>query len=573
MSSFLIYLIESGIVLTLLYLGYILFLRKETYFNFIRFYLLFSLILALLLPATHIKVNLKGDSKILEPAKQISRFRSYYEQLVYWTDSEFIYDQADKSMAEKKSSDNTYDKKSAQSSLISDSKLTITQKLILWIYMTGLAFFILRFIYLLAGLGSYYKKCQKEHVNGLEVINLSDEVPSFSFFNFVFVNKDALSREEFRQVFAHESVHAKEKHSIDLIFAHLFTIFQWYNPLVWRMHKSMKIVHEYIADRKMVEQGFGLFDYQSLLLSQLVSIRSVELVNNFNLLSIKKRIAMMNKMKSGFMAKLKALAIVPVVLAVFFACADMNFGKQESDTESQTGLNVSTYADNSGITRPHSGYYQEFNPLDMTFQIQFDGDIVSIGDTTCNVDDFSETLKKEIKGLETQPPYLSASLDMDKDAQMQDIEMMFKGMRENNLLKIAYVVDPDNKTSLNNTLYAYFFKLPPIDAELKEINEFVSNNITIYVFDENHAISDIKGEIQKLITSDDKYIMVFNYFPGTTYDTYVKYTTAVREVFLDVRNKYAVNKFGDVYESLDRDQQQEIWQKYPITLVSKLKSD
>jgi hypothetical protein len=54
------------------------------------------------------------------------------------------------------------------------------------------------------------------------------------------------------------------------------------------------------------------------------------LVNNFNLLSIKKRIAMMNKIKSGFTAKLKALFAIPIITAVFLLFANFSFDRSVS---------------------------------------------------------------------------------------------------------------------------------------------------------------------------------------------------------------------------------------------------
>ncbi|MCK5169318.1 MAG: hypothetical protein KAQ75_05520, partial [Bacteroidales bacterium] len=54
-----------------------------------------------------------------------------------------------------------------------------------------------------------------------------------------------------------------------------------------------------------------------------ISIPSVELVNNFNLISIKNRIAMMNKIKSGFTAKLKAFLIIPFAIIAFLLFANL----------------------------------------------------------------------------------------------------------------------------------------------------------------------------------------------------------------------------------------------------------
>ncbi|NJO88245.1 MAG: M56 family metallopeptidase [Chloroflexia bacterium] len=149
-----------------------------------------------------------------------------------------------------------------------------------------------------------------------------ETLPPF-LFTLCFVNQRAVSANDLQQILAHEKVHIRQNHSLDLLLAHGLSVLLWFNPFAWLLQKAIKTTHEYIADRKVVDQGFELIDYQSLLLSQLISIRSVELVNNFNLISIKKRIAMMTKNDSGLASKFKAIVIIPFALALFFVFTDM----------------------------------------------------------------------------------------------------------------------------------------------------------------------------------------------------------------------------------------------------------
>jgi hypothetical protein len=72
----------------------------------------------------------------------------------------------------------------------------------------------------------------------------------------------------------------------------------------------------------VIDRGIERFDYQSLLVKQVIGYHSVELVNNFNLKPIKKRIAMMNKNRSGIPAKFKAMLVAPFALIIFFLFAD-----------------------------------------------------------------------------------------------------------------------------------------------------------------------------------------------------------------------------------------------------------
>lgn len=337
MDKFFIYLLESGICLSVFYLGYVFLFRKETYFTFNRIYLLLSVVLSVSIPMVHWGINIKPEAPLAKQMKDVAAFKYTYENLISLTDPDFAMPAVDQ-------------KKGNHAKLANENTGNFTVpikkpkefwfRVILGIYFTGLLFFSFRFLYLLFGLFRYSRSLERFSAEGIRILKVPKNLPSFSFFNYVFLNEDLLTPAELAQVIAHEKVHIRQKHSVDLLIAHVITIFQWFNPLVWRIQKSMKTVHEYLADREVLRQGFELFDYQSLLLSQLISIRSVELVNNFNLLSIKKRIAMMNKIQSGFTAKLKALFAIPIITAVFLLFANFTFDQSDSVTVNEKSVEL-----------------------------------------------------------------------------------------------------------------------------------------------------------------------------------------------------------------------------------------
>ncbi len=330
MAKFLIYLFESGLCLSLFYVGYVLFFRKETYFIFNRFYLLGSMILALTVPLVSLPVDVGDDGYLKETAVGVQGIKDYYQHLILLTDpGELVEEQALDPGAK------------VAKEPVNNHKVHLSVASILFtLYILGVLFFIFRLIYLLLGLRKIIVHAEIRKEKGLNLVFVREEIPSFSFLKWIFVNPNILKPEEYEQVLTHEKVHVEHKHSVDLLLAQIITIFQWFNPLTWRIQKSIKTCHEYIADRQVVHQGYGLFDYQSLLLSQLISIRSVELVNNFNLLSIKKRIAMMNKHKSGKWAQMKAIAIVPIVIAAFFLFADMTSRNENLNLVGDTSKNT-----------------------------------------------------------------------------------------------------------------------------------------------------------------------------------------------------------------------------------------
>ncbi len=329
MAKFLLYLFESGLCLSLFYVGYVLFFRKETYFTFNRFYLLGSMILALTVPLVPLPADIGKDGYLKETAAGVQNVKDYYQHLILLTDPGELAEGASNEMSQP----STTEQPEKAKPYLSIASILFS------IYILGVLFFTFRLLYLLVGLRKVMKHAEIQKENGIHLVLIKEEMPSFSFLKWIFVNPYILKPEEYEQVLTHEKVHVEHKHSVDLLLVQLITIFQWFNPLTWRIQKSIKTCHEYIADRQVVHQGYGLFDYQSLLLSQLISIRSVELVNNFNLLSIKKRIAMMNKHKSGKWAQMKAIAIVPIVVAAFFLFADMTSRNENLNLTANTSQN------------------------------------------------------------------------------------------------------------------------------------------------------------------------------------------------------------------------------------------
>jgi len=89
MVRFLIYLFESGLCLTVMYLVYQFFLKRETYFGFNRMYLNAVVLVILLIPLLHISISVPNTERLESPVSQIFKFRNYYEQVIALTDPEY----------------------------------------------------------------------------------------------------------------------------------------------------------------------------------------------------------------------------------------------------------------------------------------------------------------------------------------------------------------------------------------------------------------------------------------------------------------------------------------------------
>jgi beta-lactamase regulating signal transducer with metallopeptidase domain/biopolymer transport protein ExbD len=321
MVRFLLYLFESGVCLTILFLVYLLFFRKETFFQFNRIYLLSIITLSLIIPLTHLnfKVN---DSKQFEPYfEKIGQLKTSYEQVISLSNPKSI--NSDNLTAVNSSvlnnSDSNLNSKQAELNPIekeSKNHRFSLLEIFFLIYIAGVLLFSSRLFVLYKWMRRTISKSKREQKKGHVLVKVERDIPPFSFFKFIFLSLNT-DRNKLKQIFEHELVHIEQKHSFDLVLAQIVAILHWFNPLVWFLQKTIKTNHEFIADKAVINKGNDILNYQELLLNQFISIPTIQLTNSFNLTNIKKRIYMMNSSKSKKIAKLKPIFIIPFALFAF----------------------------------------------------------------------------------------------------------------------------------------------------------------------------------------------------------------------------------------------------------------
>lgn len=153
----------------------------------------------------------------------------------------------------------------------------------------------------------------------VKIYHLSKDIVPFSFGNSIFINPDLHNQHEMHEIILHEFVHVKQRHSFDIIFAELLCILNWYNPFVWLIRFSIRQNLEYIADRQVLKNGINVKEYQYLLL-KVVGVPEFRIANQFNFSSLKQRIVMMNKVKTPRVYLIRFLFILPLLLVLVLAC-------------------------------------------------------------------------------------------------------------------------------------------------------------------------------------------------------------------------------------------------------------
>lgn len=154
-----------------------------------------------------------------------------------------------------------------------------------------------------------YKNSPVKHKD-FRLIEIDGDEQAFSFFNYLFINKQLKGN---ATIIQHELVHIRQKHSLDVMYTELLKITCWFNPTVYLMQKSLKELHEYIADEQINHSREEINQYTDFLISNAYGAIPVALTNNFfNKNLLKNRIMMLHQKRSGYLAGLKYLIIAPV---------------------------------------------------------------------------------------------------------------------------------------------------------------------------------------------------------------------------------------------------------------------
>jgi len=281
MNALLLYLLESAICVSALYVIYWLFLKRDTFFRLNRFYLVAMVIFSILFPLLPLRwtpsdptatVVVMLEPVIVTPARLEQTLQAYLQ----WIEIAAV------------------------------------------VYFTGVLIFLLRFALQLIQLFSITRQFGISKRNGRRVVFVDRGYAPFSFFNLVFINEGALPESSLRTILEHESVHMRQYHSLDMILIELSAILQWFNPIMWLAGREMKSIHEFLADEAVLQNGISRSRYQQMILDETMGIRVNNLTNNFNVSLLKKRIAMMTKSKSKKWAKGKVLIAVPVLMVLGF---------------------------------------------------------------------------------------------------------------------------------------------------------------------------------------------------------------------------------------------------------------
>ncbi len=350
------YILESGIGLLVFYGFYYFLLRKETFFQLNRAYLLVTALVSILIPLVHFSLPVAEvtsgfsdmETPIFEPTYLPELVQQWHATApVVWEPLE-----------------------AAQPA----PGFTFGQ--LLWlIYAIGIAIMSFRFLQKFSVLSRLIRQANKSKEKGYTLVKTKN-IQAASFLGYLFWNEEQADND---MILQHELVHIRQRHSLDVLCMEILVIVLWFNPLVYWYRNAIKEVHEYIADQEVVRKN-SAYAYACLLVKSQKNNLPPHLFNTFHSF-IKKRLLMLQNQPSSNWRLMKYLITMPILAAliIFFA---LDFSEKLPEEITEPFERAAEYVQNvEQITVV--GYKEEQNKLFpksngfTTYQIQWEG-------KTCN---------------------------------------------------------------------------------------------------------------------------------------------------------------------------------------------
>ena len=155
--------------------------------------------------------------------------------------------------------------------------------------------------------------------NGQRIVRSAKIDTPFSFLRTIYL-PTSLAPEHCEVVIQHECAHIRHHHSIERIAMELMKAVLWFNPFVWLFSRLLTEVHEFEADREVIDSGFDNRLYATSIFTQAFGF-SPDIANGLQSSLTKKRFKMMTKQRPSTRSLLRLAAALPVVatLAMLFS--------------------------------------------------------------------------------------------------------------------------------------------------------------------------------------------------------------------------------------------------------------
>lgn len=382
-----IYLIYHFISLFIFWAFYQIFLKKDTFFERNRWYLLLSLGIALLAPFLEIPLTTEDTSEIIGLQTFVLPEIGIKEtETMSWAWFEvlrLIY------------------------------FLGIAISLILFGLRLGKLLLLIQRRQWTSSQPIVESKPKERNLEKALIVIPYNEINTFSFFNYLFWDSSQnLTKEEEKQILEHELAHIKGGHSYDLIFMELQKIVFWFNPLIYLYQKELINQHEFIADSKALKHS-DTESYISLMVSSLFKSLQIDFTHSFHNQQIKQRIKMLNTEKTtkmkGNAKTVLAIALVAIV-TVAVACT-----KTLTNIEKDQNLSEMKVTQGQSQRELLQAYSQELQAFGKKYPTLFEGEKTELNDVAqLNMEKIEKKDKERISFLFSETQRMVKELNQER---------------------------------------------------------------------------------------------------------------------------------------------------------------
>lgn len=279
MHPFLDYILKANLLLIFFGLFYLIFLKRETFYQLNRWFFVGSIIVSITAPLITFTKTVLVDPIPVE---------------FYVNDSENVI----------------INEVVKEPSFLETIDLQQSAVFVLLFISSVLIF---RKMYAVAKLYRSIKKLPNLGDSNIKINTNTETV--YSFYKWIVVPENFFQWQNHQLILDHESIHLNQKHTFDLILIEFVAAVFWFNPLIKILQLHINSNLEFIVDAQMVQKTEPVLYQKNLLLFQ--AQKTIQFANSYSASEIKSRILQLNSKKSTNMKKLKFLLATPALIAFF----------------------------------------------------------------------------------------------------------------------------------------------------------------------------------------------------------------------------------------------------------------
>lgn len=303
---------KISLTLTIIYGAYWLLFKKSTRFVLKRSLLLFSLLLAIVMPFVEVEVPIAPIYRAQEIKEvNLEIFENKLESTV------------------------TVNSKNLSTDPKAEHAVS-WKTILIYVYSIGVSISsLMLFIEMFKLALWYFLGIRRNDIQDNIITHRRIKYP-FSFWKWIFIPAGTDYAPKIWQIIEkHESAHLKQGHSFDTILTSITQCFLWYNPIIYLLQKEIKENHEALADQSVLR--FTDFkSYAKALVGISLNYPSLRIGHSFaENSSLSKRIAAMKKQKTTYSRTMMMVTIFLLISGTTIAFSVLKAQDFRNETQEE----------------------------------------------------------------------------------------------------------------------------------------------------------------------------------------------------------------------------------------------